>query len=89
MSYGNIQRLIGAGAKRLTFGQIYPRIVKVLGLNIKEFTSKFLDNRVGVAPQGQIDTFQRIVNNHYGCVIREIRDASKFHMLGQNYPNPF
>ena len=77
VSYGNEYRLIGSGPLRLTPREFWSKILKVLGLDKPE--NPFV-----------VDATQQIVNNHYGCVIKEIQDASKFHhRLGQNYPNPF
>jgi hypothetical protein len=78
VSYGNVHGLIGSGAQRLTLDELWKMILPVLGLDF-QYRKKF---------GYRVTDLQQVVNNHYGCVIKEIRDASKFRRLGQNYPNP-
>ena len=78
VSYGNVHRLIGSGAQRLGLNKLWEMILPILGLDL-QYRKKF---------GYRVTDLQQVVNNHYGCVIKEIRDAIKFHRLGQNYPNP-
>lgn len=75
LTYGNIHHLIGSGPQRLISGKFWLRLLRILGV------------KKPVNPMG-IDHVQSIINNHYGCVIKQIRDTSKFQWLGQNFPNP-
>ncbi|RKU36212.1 hypothetical protein C6496_14120 [Candidatus Poribacteria bacterium] len=79
VSYGNVHRLIGSGAQRLTLDELWKMILPALGLDFQ------YKKRFGY----RVTDLQQVVNNHYGCVIKEIRDANKFYRLGQNFPNPF
>ena len=71
VSYGNLHGLIGHGGY-LSRDELWERIIPVLGLNIDEHRNEFSSE----------DEMQQIVNNYYGCVIKEIRQRVQPVTLG-------
>ena len=63
VSYGNVHRLIGTGPNRMHPDNVRGRILHVLGVS---FNPRHWFVRM-------MSDLQQIVNNHYGCVIKEIR----------------
>ena len=62
MSYGNAHGLIGAGANQMHHDTLWGILLHVLGVSFK-YRREF----------GWEEDLQQVVNNHYGCVIKEIR----------------
>ena len=78
VSYGNAHRLIGSGPQRLTVDELWMRLFPVLGLDFDEHRWVF----------GWENDLQQVVNNHYGCVIEDIRTQANFNCLVRTTPIP-
>ena len=63
VSYGRFFRLIGTGKNRMPSDTLWGIILHVLGISLRHKSG--FGNRVF--------DLQQIVNNHYGCVIKEIQ----------------
>ena len=71
VSYGNLHSLIGTGG-HMSRDELWDKILPILGVKLDKPTERFpYDN-----------SLQQIVNNHYGCVIKEIRQRVQPVTLG-------
>ena len=69
VNYGMEYRRIGSGANKMSLDRLWEIILSVLDLG-DEHRSKFKTKNRG----GEKGALQQIVNNHYACVIKEIRN---------------
>ena len=69
VNYGVRYNRIGSGAVQMSLDELWPIILDVLDLD-DNHRSKFKTKNRG----GEKGALQQIVNNHYACVIKEIRN---------------
>ena len=71
VNYGSAAHLIGTGSRQLTIEYLLDRIIPVLGVNPQN-KDRFGRGVLG----GQEAALRYITDNHYACVIRDLRDYS-------------
>ena len=76
VTYGSANHLVGSGARRLTVEWLWDQIIPVLGVD-SQYIPKFGEKNLG----GNGPALQQVASNHYGCVIKEIRDPKPFLQL--------